>query len=504
MSIFEVKEWWSTNISKDEEFDGNSVCIDNIDNENLNKNKICVSSFKGILRIYEPTFGSTRVDNLLFEKQLDMPIIQIGSGNFVINANDKQLAVLQAKKLIVYQFYNLRTGVSTKTCYEHKLVRNAFNFCIGRIGEKNYDFIFVQSVDGVISIFEQDAIVNHVSLNEVIFPGPIGFLSRKDHLLVSNTAYEVECYSYNNLATTNSKSEGKIMYTWSYNLGELVREIKIIDNKITKKQEIMIITETMLHLLEDNGKILFQKKLDFEPMSVYVYNIEDSNYSANKNINLMYAISTDSDHILVYKGLNLVWAAKVHDTPVFLKLADFDGTKGLLTTLSDTGSLNVMYLGMTPAKNSKMYIPGKTLDIDNVVKETDRLSEIIENYERGVVIIPKDTLTLTADINRELCADDYYFEDKIYHCDTLGKILRSQVKLTFAFDGLEAENIKITIITPYNVVCDDHSFTIERLTSHNSPFSRIINFRVLNQYFPTYTNVKVYATYFIKSKDILI
>ncbi len=81
MSILEVKEWWSTMISKDEEFDGNSVCIDNIDNENPNKNKICVSSFKGILRIYESTFGSSRVDNLLFEKQLDMSII-------VINAND--------------------------------------------------------------------------------------------------------------------------------------------------------------------------------------------------------------------------------------------------------------------------------------------------------------------------------------------------------------------------------------------------------------------------------
>jgi Bardet-Biedl syndrome 9 protein len=503
MSIFEVKEWWSTIISKDEEFDGNSICIDNIDNDNQNKNKICVSSFKGILRIYEPSFGSTRVDNLLFERQHHQPIIQIGSGNFVINASDKQLAVLQAKKLIVYQFYNLRSGVSTKTCYEHKLLRNAFNFCIGRIGEKNYDFIFVQSVDGVISIFEQDSVVNHVALNEVIFPGPIGFLSRKDHLLVSNTAYEIECYSYNNLATTNSKSEDKkIIYTWTYNLGELVRELKIIDNNITKKQEIMIITETMLHLLEDTGKVLFQKKLDFEPMSLHVYNIEDSNYSPNKHINLMYAISTESDHILVYKGLNLVWAAKVHDTPVFMKITEFDNTKGLIVTLSDTGALNVLYLGMTPAKNSKMYIPSKVLDIDNVVKETDRLSEIIENYERGIVIIPKDTLTLTADISREICVDDDFFEDKIYHSDSYGKILRAQVNLTFAFDGLEAENIKITIITPYNVICDDHSFTIERLTSQNSPFSRIINFRVLNQYFLSYTNVKVYATYFIKSNLI--
>ena len=32
--------------------------------------------------------------------------------------------------------------------------------------------------------------------------------------------------------------------------------------------------------------------------------------SQNKLINLMYMISTNSDHILVYKGMNLVWAIK--------------------------------------------------------------------------------------------------------------------------------------------------------------------------------------------------
>ncbi len=192
-------------------------------------------------------------------------------------------------------------------------MRNGFNFCIGRVGEKNYDIIFVQSVDGTISIYEQDHLVNVVAINEIIFPGPISFLSRKDYLLISNTSYEIECYSFNNLASsikTQGGDDKKVIYSWVINLGELVKEIKIVDNKITKKQEILVLSETTLHLLDDNGKLLFQKKLDCEPMSIYPYSIKDSNYIQNKWINIMYMISTDSDHILIYKGLELAWAVK--------------------------------------------------------------------------------------------------------------------------------------------------------------------------------------------------
>jgi Bardet-Biedl syndrome 9 protein len=500
MSIFEAKEWWSTVIANDEEFDNNSICIDNIDNETPAKDKICVSSFKGFLRIYEPTFGPNRVQNLLFEKFYDNPILQIASGSFIFNSNEKQLAILQSKRLLVLQILNLKGVTSIKTCYDHKLPRNGFNFCLGRIGEKNLDIIFVQSIEGVISIYEQDHLVNAIAINDILMPGPTAFLSRKDYFLISNTSYEVECYSYNNLATVKSNSDDKkIMYSWVVNLGELVRDIKVIDNKITRKQEVMVLTETMLHLLEDSGKIIFQKKLDYEPMSLYVYNIEDPNYSPNKQINLMYAIATHSDHILVYKGLNLVWAIKVHDNPIYLSINEFEGMKGLIVNLSDTGRLNVLYLGTEPARNDNMIIPSKALDMNVVANETERLTQIIENFEKGVVTVPVHTLGISADILTDVFHDDDIFQDKIYYTDTYGKILRSQVNLTFSFDGNEAENVKISIVTPWNVVCDDPSFTIERLTPKNSPFTRPINFKVINYFYPTFTNVKVYATYFIKS-----
>ena len=57
MSLFQLKEWWSTHISTSEEFDDRHLVITNIDNsseEKADKNKIVVGSFSGKLRIYSP------------------------------------------------------------------------------------------------------------------------------------------------------------------------------------------------------------------------------------------------------------------------------------------------------------------------------------------------------------------------------------------------------------------------------------------------------------------
>ena len=210
MSIFESKDYWSTVVANDEEFDANSICIDNIDNESLNKNKIIVSSFKGILRIYEPIFGEYHNEHLLFEKNYEAPILQIDSGNFVTNSNEKQLVILQSKKMIVVKFSNLKGVTQTKTCFEHRLVRNGYNLCLGKIGGKNYHCIFVQSIDGCISIYEQESLVNSIVISEIYLPGSISFLPKKDCLLVSNTSYEIECYSFNHLAI--AKGDGKFIY----------------------------------------------------------------------------------------------------------------------------------------------------------------------------------------------------------------------------------------------------------------------------------------------------
>ena len=54
MSIFSAKEWWSTTVGDNEEFDHNSIWIGNVDNDPSGEPKIVVGSFEGKLRIYKP------------------------------------------------------------------------------------------------------------------------------------------------------------------------------------------------------------------------------------------------------------------------------------------------------------------------------------------------------------------------------------------------------------------------------------------------------------------
>ena len=89
-------------------------------------------------------------------------------------------------------------------------------------------------------------------------------------------------------------------------------------------------------------------------MCFYAYNITDDNYEKNNIFDLMCLISSIYHHIMIYKGFQLAWVAKVYDTPVYISLNNFENVQSLMVTLSDIGNLNVLYLGMEKIKNVKL------------------------------------------------------------------------------------------------------------------------------------------------------
>ena len=511
MSIFESKEFWSTTVSKnkEEEFDCNSISIGNIGTNSPTKNKICVGSFSGNLRIYSPSFGNNSPNTLIFEKVMEEPILQTETGNFSqSNNNITLLAVLLTHKLIIYKFSDFLPGTESIE-FEHKLKRNGHNLTKARVSDKNYDIIFVQSIDGAISIYEGENFINMVILSEVIFPGQLGYLTKKDSLVISNTAYEIECYSFNNLASLKSSNlmgqanaTKQFNHTWKVNIGELSTQMQVIFNKINKREEIVILSETLLNLIDSNGVLLYQKKLDFEPMCFYAYNITDDNYVHNQIFDLMCLISSTYHHIMIYKGYQLAWVAKVFDTPVYVSLSTFDNIKSLIVTLSDTGSLSVLYLGMEKIKNMKLI---KTKDIDpkKISKEREKLSQIIANYEKGIFINDKESaLKINALVHKDIFMVDNNNEDKIYYKDNYGKILESVVQLEFEYGGQEASDIKVNVVCPYNIICDDPIFTISSLGMNSqNKIKKKLKFRVIGEYYPTFLNIDVYTSYYAKEKN---
>ena len=90
-------------MAEDEEFDHGSMAVGNIDNAEPPSEKIAVGSQQGVLRIYSPSHPQFKVEDLILEEALDLPILQLLMGRFIPSSNLLGLAVLHPKKLVVYE-----------------------------------------------------------------------------------------------------------------------------------------------------------------------------------------------------------------------------------------------------------------------------------------------------------------------------------------------------------------------------------------------------------------
>lgn len=88
MSLFKVRDLWSTKCGKDEIFDQGSLLVANISGDG--GENIIVGSHSGCLRIFNPQldFESGNHEqfkpiDLLIEVQLEQPILQLAVGKFV-------------------------------------------------------------------------------------------------------------------------------------------------------------------------------------------------------------------------------------------------------------------------------------------------------------------------------------------------------------------------------------------------------------------------------------
>lgn len=79
--------------------------------------------------------------------------------------------------------------------YEHKLRKTAYNFAIGPFGgHQNRDFICVQSLDGMLTFFEQDTQITHVGLPDFLLPGPLAYIVKNDSFITVSCDWGIVCY----------------------------------------------------------------------------------------------------------------------------------------------------------------------------------------------------------------------------------------------------------------------------------------------------------------------
>ena len=99
MSLFRTREWWTTRLGSDEEFDAGGIVVSNFDEAEDGQHKIVVGSLAGMLRVLQPSGNDYQVKDLLFEQDLGSPILQISLGRFVPKSDSLALAVLHPRRL---------------------------------------------------------------------------------------------------------------------------------------------------------------------------------------------------------------------------------------------------------------------------------------------------------------------------------------------------------------------------------------------------------------------
>ena len=132
---------------------------------------------------------------------------------FITSNGETHLAILHPRLLSVYtiqkgsntaeqsnsSFKASESGILDSyqivLLYQHKLARAAFSLTIGHFGGViNKDFMCVQSIDGAISVFEQESYTFSRFLPNFLLPNPIVYVERTDSLVTLSSSYEVESF----------------------------------------------------------------------------------------------------------------------------------------------------------------------------------------------------------------------------------------------------------------------------------------------------------------------
>ncbi|KAL3267708.1 hypothetical protein HHI36_006839 [Cryptolaemus montrouzieri] len=420
MSLFKTKEVWSHNCEDEESFDQNSMIVSPLNSE---ADFIITGSHSGILRIFKPVLDINegvlqtgyKPTDLILEKSFDSPILQLGVGKLVSGSMLNHLAILHPKQVSIYSM-TVKEGATKhgiqyllKLMYTHSLKRSSANFTIGHFGGTlNRDFICVQSLDGMLSIFEQESFAFSCFISVFLLPGPLVYVRKTDSFVTSGSNWYIQCFKYKKLYDAGhqspekgSSSAGKsVISDWDFQLNEGVIELNVLELS-TKEYVILILGEKNLYCINDWGKLKFIKRLDYSPLCFTSFTLDT---------NVMNIVVSETNTVLVYQNTTLKWSAKLHFLPINIKRANLWNLKGCLVILSDEGRLECCYLGTQPSLFVAPPLSYQELDFEKAETELAMLNKIAKDLNN-------DELKLSSDPTEKYFSMNLFVDPELKTCN---------------------------------------------------------------------------------------
>ena len=432
------------------------------------------------------------------------------------------------RKLQVYEVMGKDKGVvdqgdqySLKFIYEHNLTRNAYNMCKGSFGgvasssSLPHEYICVQSMDGMLSVFEYESFSLSCFLPKALIPGPLRYLPKTDSFVTVGSSWELESYKYQVL-TTSAKSferqstdssatkQKKILPEFTYNLGESALDIEIVNHSVNGMSacSILVLGERNLYCLTDTGVLRFMRKFDFNPSCFCPYAIINS-ASANSNPNagnsINYIIATHSKILLVHEDVRVKWAAQVDHVPVQLAITRLDELNGVIVTISEDGQLRCSCLGTEPALMNPILNDDSSKQFDMQHAESEyralqaKIKGAIMNTGAVMTTVNKTGLVLTMDVPSRLDQTTALTRVKDSELsDPLDAIPSITCKLTLKSPE-PVQNVKVSVSARLPIIAVPDTVCFSVLGS--VPIDQDITFYMKTRHIPSSLSVNVCATY---------
>jgi Bardet-Biedl syndrome 9 protein len=424
------------------------------------------------------------------------------------------LAVLHSKSLVIYAVETNHDTTQLATVFRHQLSRNSFNFTQGMFGKANHEMICVQSLDGLLTIINKDSVQMEITLPDFYLPGPLIYAKHSDAFVISNTNFEIECYRYStlNMLVNSGKDKKSVKADWTCNIGEQAFHMHYHKNKNTKKFDIVVVgTQTLFILTEGAGKLRYQRRLDYPPSCIKTYHLNSSSEiyrDENRNITeiaagtanspcFTFLLGSFSNYILVYRDVQLVWTCKTTHAPIFVDIAKFEQTDGLIVHFADNGWLQVSYLGTEPPKLNYILPESKETNYEEMDAEHQRLLARIMSTEQTEKVEPDFALSLGAQLFTVEEANEYIDDPKnIYAKGDNGRVFRMKVKLSISYEGSEVKNLMININLPKHVDSDKKVFSYKILNfGSHTPYTETFYIYPRNDFSPSSNEVVISASY---------
>ncbi|KAF0758640.1 protein PTHB1 isoform X2 [Aphis craccivora] len=432
MSLFKVRDCWSTVCGRGETFGCDALAVDDL--FGAGEDSIILGSLDGVLRVYgvhsaPPSSLQYSPSDLLIEMQLDNPVLQVCTGKLISCSPSKNIAVLHPFSIVVYGV-NCIAGSTDhgdqyvlETMYEHKFDRSAYQMVVGPFGggSGSRDFACIMSLDGVVTVYEQQAFGFRTTLPNYLHPFPIKYVRSVDAFITLNADLCLVCYKYQELADPSLKQKCPV---WSCTLGETVYDIQTVE--ITPSATtIHVLGERNYYCFQGNGVLWFMKRLQYTPCCFHPYILGE-----HPDTKTMCMIVSDTDSVLVYDQTKLRWSAKLSFHPCIIARASFKALQGCLVLLSETGDLRFCYLGtepmifMAPERPIKDYKDTKN-QLVQLKKELQNMSLQDETDTLPLLKLSTRILNLRSEGSGKLCDIEI---------DVSPSLATASVQITFQVD----------------------------------------------------------------------